>query len=57
MRLSKGALINREHIAELRQESAKKVEIVLTNGLVLGVARRRIAPVLEALKSEPMLML
>ncbi|MGM9506534.1 LytTR family DNA-binding domain-containing protein [Larkinella sp. GY13] len=51
IRISRGALVNPTHIARLHRISTYQVELTLTNGTVLLVARRRIAEVFRAVKS------
>ncbi|GAB3264727.1 hypothetical protein GCM10027347_31980 [Larkinella harenae] len=51
IRISRGALVNPIHITRMQRLSTYQVEITLTNGTVLQVARRRIAEVFRALKS------
>ncbi|MGA0557714.1 LytTR family DNA-binding domain-containing protein [Larkinella sp. VNQ87] len=51
IRISRSALVNPHHIARLHRLSTYLVEITLTDGTVLPVARRRIADVYKAIKS------
>ncbi|GAB3317289.1 hypothetical protein GCM10027299_08500 [Larkinella ripae] len=50
IRISRSALVNPYHILRLHRVSTYQVEITLTNGTVLQVARRRIAEVFRTIK-------
>lgn len=50
IRISRGALVNPHHILRFERLSTYQVEITLTNGLVLPVARRRISHVFKELQ-------
>ncbi|MFC5412551.1 LytTR family DNA-binding domain-containing protein [Larkinella bovis] len=51
IRISRGALVNPSHISRLHRISTYQVEITLTDGTVLQVARRRIAEVFKSFKA------
>lgn len=52
IRISRGALVNPHHILRLQRISTYQVEITLTNGLTLQVARRRISEVFRAVQER-----
>ncbi|WP_164851420.1 LytTR family DNA-binding domain-containing protein [Larkinella soli] len=50
VRISRGALVNPRHVVDLRRISTYHVQITLTNGKVLPVARRRISQVFKIIQ-------